>query len=224
MELAPPAETTPHLFESQSLASSIFLDHPNPLQAFPTNSSSFSTGKDVVPDPLAAAQQDHLPFYSAIEEESASDPSGWDSNAGTQLDWRILHWQFCQILKVYLKILDSLSNLSAHFSLHLTTILIAKWIRTLSNGWEMHVLIEWIEWMNDTFEWMAWWMKSLNEWRAWMNEELEWMNKRNEWMRWMKWKQGLRPWQWLKWLKLFTSMKHGNDIPRPLAIAMAHWM
>ena len=66
MELAPPAETTPHLFESQSLASSIFLDHPNPLQAFPTNSSSFATGKDVVPDPLAAAQQDHLPFYSSV--------------------------------------------------------------------------------------------------------------------------------------------------------------
>ena len=154
MELAPPAETT-HLFESQSLASSIFLDHPNPLQAFPTNSSSFATSKDVVPDPLAAAQQDHLPFYSTIEEESATDPSGW---------------QFCQILKVYLKMLASLLNLSAHFSLHLMTILIAKWIRTLSNGWETHVLIEWIEWMNDTFEWMAWWMKSLNEWRAWMNE------------------------------------------------------
>ena len=174
MELAPPAETTPHLFESQSLASSIFLDHPNPLQAFPTNSSSFATGKDVVPDPLAAAQQDHLPFYSAIEKESASDLSGW---------------QFFQILKVYLKMLASLLNLSAHFSLHLTTILIAKWIRTLSNGWEMHVLIEWIEWMNDTFEWMTWWMKSLNEWIRGMNECDEWNENRalghgNDWNDW----------------------------------------
>ena len=164
MELVPLAETTPHLFESQSHASSIFLDHPTHFRLFQPTPAA--TSKDVVPDPLAAAQHDRLHFYSAIEEESASDPSGWDSNAGTQLDWRILHWQFCQILKVYLKILDSLSNLSAHFSLHLTTILIAKWIRTLSNGWETHVLIEWIEWLNEWHEWM----KSLNEWRAWINE------------------------------------------------------
>ena len=95
-KLAPSAETTPHLSESQSLASSTFLDHPNPLQAFPTNSGSFATSEDVVPDPLAAVQQDRLPFDSAHEEESASDPdpgcldlddpSGRDSNAGTQLD------------------------------------------------------------------------------------------------------------------------------------------
>lgn len=95
-EPAPSAETTPHLSESQSLASSTFLDHPNPLQAFSTNSGSFATSEDVVPDPLAAVQQDRLPFDSAHEEESASDPdpgcldlddpSGRDSNAGTQLD------------------------------------------------------------------------------------------------------------------------------------------
>ena len=162
MELVPLAETTPHLFESQSLASSIFLDHPTHFRLFQPTPAA--TSKDVVPDPLAAAQHDRISFYSTIEEESASDPSGWDSNAGTQLDWRILYWQFCQILKVYLKILASLSNLSAHFSLHLTTILIAKWIRTpLSNGWETHVLIEWIEWMNEELKWI----RGMNECDEW---------------------------------------------------------
>jgi hypothetical protein len=92
-ELAPSADSaTPQLSESQSLASSASLDHPDP--PLPTSSGSFATSL-----PYPAPQQDHLPFDSGAFEESdndASDPdpgcldldptAGQDGNAGTQLE------------------------------------------------------------------------------------------------------------------------------------------
>jgi hypothetical protein len=62
------------------------------------------------------------------------------------LSWtrRILHCRYCQILKAFSKTLASktysrLLNSSGHFSLRLMMILIAKWIRMLSNGCETHL-------------------------------------------------------------------------------------
>ena len=82
----PSAEAISHLSKSQLLAtSSVSLDHSNlPL---PTSSSNFAT--TYLPDP--ATQQDHLPFNDTFEDSDPDpgcldlDPSGQDSNAGTQL-------------------------------------------------------------------------------------------------------------------------------------------
>ena len=86
IEPAPLAEAIPHLSKSQSLATlPVSLDHSNlPL---PTSSSDFAT--TYLPDP--ATQQDHLRFDDAFEDSDPDpgcldlDPSGQDSDAGTQL-------------------------------------------------------------------------------------------------------------------------------------------